>query len=159
MQLRRAAAADADAVSALLLGLAHFCTLDPDGKGAEPFLASFAPEALGKLFADPAYRYYLAEIDGQLAAVVALRDNKHLFHLFVREAFQGRGLARQLWEQVRDEALALGNPGEFTVNSSDFAERMYLKLGFVPTAPRQEMHGIAFIPMRLGAAPEAAEIG
>ena len=41
------------------------------------------------------FEYFVAESQGLLAGVVALRDNGHLFHLFVAEPFQGQGPWRQ----------------------------------------------------------------
>ncbi|MBV8034138.1 GNAT family N-acetyltransferase, partial [Roseateles sp.] len=54
---------------------------------------------------------------GICRSVVALRDQSHLFHLFVAKAFQGQRLASKLWSIVKTEALQAGNLGEFTVNA------------------------------------------
>lgn len=48
--------------------------------------------------------------------VVGVRDNSHLYHLFVAKPFQGCGLGRRLWEHAKAQYLAAGNPGVFTVN-------------------------------------------
>jgi predicted GNAT family N-acyltransferase len=82
-----------------------------------------------------------------------VRDNTHLFSLYVGTAWHGQGIGKRLWEAARDGALARGNPGTFTVNSSTFAESMYRHLGFEATGPVAEMHGIRFVPMRLELAP------
>ncbi len=79
--------------------------------------------------------------------MVALRDNQHLFHLFVAPTYHGTGLARRLWEVVRNAAVAKGNPGDFTVNSSLNAVVVYSKFGFIPTSEVKQMHGISFQPM------------
>lgn len=152
MQIRLATVGDAPAISRLINELAPFCTLHPDGRGAEGFFESISPPAIAGYVAAPNYRYRTASIDGALAAVVAMRDNSHLFHLFVATAFQRRGHARALWELVRDEAIGQGNPGRFTVNSSMFAVPMYESFGFRAAGERQEMNGLAFLPMVLEAA-------
>jgi len=54
-------------------------------------------------------------------------------------------LAREL---VRDEALAHGNTGSFTVNSTPHALPVYARFGFKPTGPRVETIGNAFVPLR-----------
>ncbi|HEU4885088.1 MAG TPA: GNAT family N-acetyltransferase [Longimicrobium sp.] len=149
MRIRPATAHDAAAISALILSVSRFFTLHPDGEGAEAFLATVSPEAIAGYLASPAYAYRVAETEGLLAGVVALRDNAHLYHLFVAPAFHGRGLSRQLWDVAREAALRAGNPGEFTVNSSLYAVPVYEKFGFAPTGPRVDEHGIAFIPMKL----------
>jgi len=148
--LRAGTVADAPAVGALVMDLLPFLTIDPQGRGAESFVANIDAAAQERYLAAPAFRYQLAWRGNALAGFVAMRDNGHLFHLFVDRALHGQGLGRRLWELARDEALALGNPGVFTVNASDHALAMYTRLGFVPTGPREEQRGIAWTSMRLG---------
>jgi GNAT superfamily N-acetyltransferase len=93
--------------------------------------------------------YHVACVGGELAGFVAVRDGSHLFHLFVAKCWQRQGVARQLWAVAREAALAAGNPGIFTVNSSKFARSLYESFGFVPTAPLQCKNGIWFHPMQL----------
>ncbi len=148
-ELRPADAEDASAISGLILSLQPYLTIKPDGSGAEEFLVSLSPDIIRRNLQDEKYCYQLA-FDGEaLAGVVAVRDNTHLFSLYVGSPWHGQGLGKRLWEVARDAALARGNPGSFTVNSSTFAEAMYRHLGFAPTGPLAEMHGIRFIPMRL----------
>lgn len=147
--LRPGTADDAAAVSALILSLQPYLTIEPDGRGAEEFLVTLQPDIIRRNLRADNYSYLLAWDGAELAGVAAMRDNAHLFSLYVSRPWHGRGVGRQLWEALRDQALARGNPGAFTVNSSPFAEGMYRHLGFVPTAPMAEMHGIRFIPMRL----------
>jgi len=147
--VRAALPGDAAAISALVLSLQPYLTIAPDGSGAEEFLVSLSPDIIRRNLQDENYRYHLAFDGALLAGVVAMRDNAHLFSLYVGSAWHGQGLGRRLWEVARDAALARGNPGSFTVNSSTFAESMYRHLGFTATGPVAEMHGIRFIPMRL----------
>jgi GNAT superfamily N-acetyltransferase len=150
MDIRTATIADAGAISAMIGSVMHHLTLHPDGAGAERFIETMAPAAIAEAIGAPNMRY-LAGFDGErLAGAVALRDNRHLFHLFVAPAFQRRGYATRLWEVVRDEAIARGNPGHFTVNSSMLAVPLYQSLGFRTAGERTEMNGIAFLPMALG---------
>jgi GNAT superfamily N-acetyltransferase len=147
MQIQLASPSEAPAISALISALAPFCTLSPDGAGAEGFFDSISPEAIAGYIGAPNFRYRSAWVDGQLAAVVAMRDNTHLYHLFVAAPFHRRGIARQLWELARREAVERGNPGRFTVNSTVFAVPMYESFGFRCAGARQEANGIAFVPM------------
>ncbi|MGW8393824.1 GNAT family N-acetyltransferase [Pseudoduganella sp. HUAS MS19] len=148
-EIRSAVVDDAAAISALILSLQPYLTIEPDGSGAEEFLVSFSPDIIRRNLLDEHYRYQLAFDGDVLAGVVAVRDNSHLFSLYVGSPWHGQGIGKRLWEHARDSALARGNPGSFTVNSSTFAEAMYRHLGFAATGPVAEMHGIRFIPMRL----------
>lgn len=148
-KLRPATADDAAAISALILSLQPYLTIEPDGTGAEEFLATVQPAIIRSNLQAQNYDYQLAHDGDVLAGVVAVRDNAHLFNLYVGSPWHGQGIGKALWAVARERALARGNPGRFTVNSSAFAEQMYLHFGFVPTGPMAEMHGIRFIPMRL----------
>ena len=94
--------------------------------------------------------YYVAEIDGAIAGFIAIRDNKHIFHMFVDKAHHRQGIARELWAAARQAALEAGNPGEFTVNASNYALSAYEAMGFVRMAPTQYKNGIYYNPMKLG---------
>jgi GNAT superfamily N-acetyltransferase len=153
--LRQALATDAPAIAELIADLLPFMTLAPDGAGAEQFIASMQADALAAYVQDARFRYQLGVVDGALVGVVAVRDNGHLYHLFVARAWHGHGLGRRLWRAARAAAEAAGNVDGFTVNASQFALPMYLRFGFVPSGPRTEHVGIAYTPMRLdtGGAP------
>lgn len=149
MDTRLAALADVPRISALVRDLA-----------ARYIAHAFSEEAAGRLLGsmeEPAirrylasgYRYHVAEDNDELAGVVAVRDNSHLYHLFVAERFQGQGLARALWQVAKTASLEAGNPGVFTVNSSRFAVGLYEKFGFVGHGEVTDESGVIHIPMKL----------
>lgn len=156
VDLRPAVAEDASAISALILSLQPYLTIAPDGEGAEEFLVTLQPDIIRRNLMADNYSYQLAVDGDALAGVVAMRDNTHLFSLYVGSAWHGQGVGKRLWEVARDGALARGNPGNFTVNASAFAVGMYRHLGFKEAGPMAEMHGIRFLPMRLDLAQAAA---
>ena len=147
--LRPALVADASAIVALIDDLMPFLTLHPDGAGAEKFIEHCRQPSIENYLSLPNYAYQLAHIDGELAGVVAMRDNTHLFHMFVPRALHRRGMARRLWQAARDASLARGGVTAFTVNSSLYALPLYESLGFAATGPKVETGGIAFVPMRM----------
>ena len=63
--------------------------------------------------------------------------------------YQRTGLAARLWARARDEALASGSAGNFTVNASNYAIAAYEKLGFRRTGSTQQKNGVLFNPMKL----------
>ena len=149
MQIRLANHHDADSISALILNVKHFFTVNKNGEGAEEFLKSITPASVAAFIVADNFNYFVATIDDELAGVVAIRDNKHLFHLFVAPKFQRRKIAEQLWHFAKNNAVELGNKNEFTVNSTLYAVPVYERFGFKIDGPRVEMHGIAFVPMKL----------
>lgn len=155
MLIRPACLEDADVLSALVHSVVSYLTIHDDGRNAEAFFASITPAAMAERLQSPQFRYWIALDDHQdIVGAVSIRDNAHLYHLFVDPKHHQQGYGSQLWSHVKAYALANGNPGVFTVNSSLFAEKMYRKFGFVATAEKQEMHGLAYIPMTLTLAAE-----
>lgn len=149
MNIRPATIDDAQAISVLIKSVAHYFTLHPQGQGAETFLQSIEPASIALYINSPNFAFFVGLIDQQLAGVVALRDNQHLHHLFVGQAWQGQGLSRQLWLHAKEAAMVACNHQGFTVNATPFAVPVYERFGFTATGPRIETKGIAFVPMEL----------
>ncbi|HEX2907015.1 MAG TPA: GNAT family N-acetyltransferase [Phototrophicaceae bacterium] len=92
----------------------------------------------------------VADCKGVIAGMIEMRDYDHVALLFVDEAFQRRGLSRELLRQALDICRQHRPDGrEITVNSSPYAVPVYERLGFRATAPEQEKSGIRFTPMVL----------
>jgi GNAT superfamily N-acetyltransferase len=149
MHIKRATVEDVPRISALICSLSTLYILSPDTEGAEPYLESINEPAIRGYIIANNFRYLVAESEGQLIGVIALRDNTHIYHMFIAEAFQGKGIGRELWETVKAEAMEAGNVGRFTVNSSLNAVPVYERLGFVPVGQRVEENGVTFQPMLL----------
>lgn len=149
MQIRLAGASDAARINSLILSLSHLYMLSPSGEGGEGFFASVSASAIQAYMAAGNFRFWVAEEGERLLGMVALRDNAHLFNLFIAAAHQRQGLGQALWQLARDTALTQGNPGEFTVNASANAVPFYARFGFVANGEPSEQHGVAVVPMRL----------
>ena len=154
LTIREARNSDAERIATLISDLAReFILADATAEAQARFLGAATPAAIAEFMRGP-FRYHVLEVDGELAGVAGMRDNRHLYHLFIARRYQGQGLARQLWRHVAAVCLGSGNPGEFTVNSSINAVAFYERLGFTATASRQERGGISFVPMKLTITPE-----
>jgi GNAT superfamily N-acetyltransferase len=147
--IRPARPEDADTIADLIASVAsRFVLHEFPTRGQAAFLRDHTPDLIAQRI-EANFRFHVAESAGEIVGVVALRDGAHLYDLFVAEAFHGRGLGRALWERAKAEALANGNPGEFSVSSSRYAVPVYERFGFVATGPVQERDGVQFVPMRL----------
>ncbi|MBD1577736.1 GNAT family N-acetyltransferase [Vibrio sp. S11_S32] len=101
-----------------------------------------------KLYLSSNYSYLVAISDNnEVIGVVGIRDNSHLFHLFVHDSFQGIGLSRKLWEVAKNLAMKNGNRGRFTVNSALRAEQIYKNFGFNRIDGVRREKGMVDIPM------------
>lgn len=149
MKIRLIDDADISAVAQLLRSLAEeFFLNESEADAASAFAREHNEDGIGRLI-HAGMVYHVAEINGQIAGFIAVRDNKHVFHMFVDKAHHGQGIARAMWDAARTRAIEVGNPGVFTVNSSNFAVPVYEAFGFVRTAPTQCTNGIYYNPMQL----------
>lgn len=148
--IRVAAPAEVPAITSLIRSVLPFLTKADDGVS---FASTVTEENVLGFVTENDGRYQVAFVDGELAGVVSVRDNSHLFHLYVAERFHRRGIARALWQAARDDAQARGNPGRFTVKSSPYAVGVYERFGFKATGPRAEQGGLAYVPMLLEPSP------
>jgi GNAT superfamily N-acetyltransferase len=149
MKIYQANIKDVEAISTLISSVAHYFTLHPQGEGAESFLKTIQPSSIADYIKSDQFSYFTAFIGNDLAGVVAIRDNEHLFHLFVAPQFQRQGIAKKLWLFAKDVAITAANTVGFTVNSTEFAIPVYEKFGFKVAGQRVETEGIAFVPMKL----------
>ena len=149
MEIRAATPKDSESISKLVCRLsAKYIAADFSEQGEAFLLESMTPAAIRK-YIQSGYRYHIAEVKKQLVGVVAVKDNSHLYHLFVAQDYQRQGIATSLWQLAKQVCLEHGNPGEFTVNSSKYAQGVYEGLGFVAQSGPQEKNGVMFIPMKL----------
>jgi GNAT superfamily N-acetyltransferase len=93
----------------------------------------------------------------EIVGVLAIKDVNHLFHFFISPAWQGKGIAKLLWNQgvieIRESInkkiiKAQNSDDSISVNSSDFGLKFYQHLGFVMVEGRQKKNGICYTPMR-----------
>jgi GNAT superfamily N-acetyltransferase len=149
MMIRPLHTTDIDAVAALLHALAlSYIVNESTPEAAAGFIRENNADGI-RAYIEAGMAYHVAEKDGKIAGFIAIRDNKHLFHMFVDPAWHRQGIASALWNSAREAALQAGNPGVFTVNASNYALPVYQKLGFVQTEATQCKAGLYFNPMQL----------
>jgi GNAT superfamily N-acetyltransferase len=148
MLIRSLTPGDIPAAAALLYRAAEeFILPASTPENGAVFLAEQGEAGMRGFFAK-GYVYHGAEVDGELAGFIAIRERCHVYSLYVDQRWHRRGIARRLWDVAREAALGPDHPGAFTVNSSDHALPFYASLGFVPTAPTQ-IGIVRYNPMRL----------
>jgi ribosomal protein S18 acetylase RimI-like enzyme len=118
-----------------------------DGLGVDLCFQSFDAElaSLPGEYASPAGALLLALVDGQLAGCGAMRalpdadyaDACEMKRLYVRRAFRGFGLGRQIAQALIDRALQAGYSNMLldTLDDMEAARGLYEALGFEEIPP------------------------
>ena len=118
-----------------------------DGLGVDLCFQSFDAELAGLPgdYAPPRGSLLLARIDGVVAGCCALRpidevdepNAAEMKRLYVRPAFRGFGLGRQLAERILEEARLMGYSCVLldTLDEMETARALYEDLGFVEIPP------------------------
>ena len=149
MAIRKATPADSEIISKLVCQLSEkYIANEFSSRGRETLLNSMTPAAI-KAYIQSGYRYHVAMQGNHLVGVVGVKENRHLYHLFVDENHQRQGIASKLWRIASKACLDEGNPGVFTVSSSTYAKAVYEHLGFVAESGPQNKSDVIVIPMKL----------
>lgn len=148
MQIRHLREDDIPAVAALLAALAQeFIVRDIRPEDAARFTSEHDAAGLRRNL-DAGMVYHVADVDGDIAGFIAMRDRRHLYHMFVGKRWQRQGIARALWQAARAQAEEAEHDGVFTVNSSNYAVGVYQAFGFRRTMPVQVRDGLPYNPMQ-----------
>ena len=120
-----------------------------DQKGIDTFYSIVNPQGLKQKLEEGGF-ILTAEVDGAMAGIAGIRDNNHLFLLFIKKEYQGKGIGRELVQRAITECLK-SDPdiNELTVNSSPNAVPVYKRIGFIPTSVEQVKEGLRYTPMVL----------
>lgn len=115
-------------------------------EGIRTFLTMITPEdlkekSLGQFV-------IVAESNGQLIGILAIRGGKHISLLFVKSEYQGQGIGKKLIRAGQDMCLEKA-PGleAITVSSSPNSISFYKSAGFKVTAGEANENGMLYITM------------
>lgn len=143
MTIREATEKDVPQIAELVTSLSDYYLNDPEQKLPLWFSDTLSINAFTSRMADPGYLNFVYEQSGEIKAYISLKGRAHLYHLFVSECHQGKGIARRLWERVLEHSQS----DCITVRSSIYAVPVYKKLGFSLSGPVGLKEGIAFQAM------------
>lgn len=125
-----------------------FMAADYTAEGIKNFYEFISPASLRERLSS-GNLFFIAEKDGIPAGIIELRDNSHIALFYVKESLHGKGIGRKLFEHALQSPLFNPRDRMISVNSSAYAEPVYVKFGFVRNVPPMMKDGMAFISMQL----------
>ncbi len=147
-RMRLARADDAPAVCRLLRRVARRWVMpDQPPEAVEALEQSLSTRAIRqRMEAD--LRFHLAFAAGALVGVASVRNDSHIVHLFVGTRYQGRGVARKLWDRLRKDCERRAGTHVFTLNAAEGAIPVYQCFGFeVDHDPARLRGKVVAVPM------------
>ncbi len=147
MRIRQAQREDASAISVLAVKLTvkYIAPEFPD-VAAKALVQSMSSEMIARNIENDCV-YHLAVHEDEVIGLIGVKSNTHLYHLFVGDSHQRKGIAKQLWEVAKNHCFESGNKERITVNASLYAKAVYEKLGFVTASGLQERNGVTTVAM------------
>jgi len=147
--IRKATVTDSSEISSLISRNAKSLLNDDfDGDGLVFFLNTVSDQSIRE-YMEQGFNYVVALVRHEIVGVIAIKDYRHMFHLFVDKAHHKKGIAKQLWDNISRDSIARGNTEIFTLNSTSYALPVYQHWGFNRTDDLQTRHGISYTPMEL----------
>ncbi len=107
------------------------------------FKNSFNQEEFRKRIQSNEYKYFGFKIKNKIVGFIAIKDDNHLFHLFVDEKYHQQYIGKKLWEYVKKN-IAFET---MSTNASLYAVNVYESFGFVKQKDIQTYKELEFLPM------------
>lgn len=146
----KAVITDALPLSQLVNGLSHYYLDDPKAQLPDWLGNTLTEAAFTARITDPCYINLVYKFKNDMSSAdviqgyISIKNQSHIYHLFVSEAYQGKGVAKQLWNHAR----AFTQSESFTVRSSLYAVPVYKQFGFVEAGDVGCKDGVSFVPMK-----------
>jgi GNAT superfamily N-acetyltransferase len=147
MNIRQATKSDATELSNLVKSLAHFYFDEQGNELPIWLLKTLTKSAFSKRLSSTDYVNFIYEQNNKIVGYISLKKPNHLYHLFVLEEFQGKGISHALWEYLKIKS----EESSFTLRSSIYAVPVYRKFGFRKLGTIGVKDGVSFQLMEFNA--------
>lgn len=145
MEIRIAVKDDVIKIESLVASLSHFYLKNKDAELPKWFANSITDAAFSKRIEASEYANFVYALKGEIVGYISMKSGSHLYHLFVAEPHQGKGISRELWEFTAKMYVS----HTYTLRSSLNAVPVYKRFGFLESGAASEKDGIGFQPMEL----------
>jgi GNAT superfamily N-acetyltransferase len=143
VNIRKASIDDAIKIKDLVSSLSHFYlegdnTLLPGWFSDTLEISEFENRLMSEDFIN-----LVCVLNEEIVGYISIKGSSHIYHLFVAEQHQGKGISKELWNRATSGL----DVGVYTVRSSIFAVPVYKSFGFKASGAIASKDGIQFQPM------------
>ena len=144
MSIRKAKVGDALEIKSLVSSLSHFYLENKKSPIPDWLLSTLDVSAFERRLSNDWFTNFVYVEGNDIVGYISMRGERHLYHLFVAEKHQRKGISTELWRYV----ISRMKSREYTLRSSTYAIPVYKRFGFIATGPAEVKDGIGFQPMR-----------
>ena len=143
MNIRKASISDAIKIRDLVSSLSHFY-LEGDNTSLPDWFSDTLEisEFENRLKSDD-FINLVCVLNEEIVGYISIKGSSHVYHLFVAEQHQGKGISKELWNHATSEL----DVSVYTVRSSIFAVPVYKNFGFKASGAIASKDGIQFQSM------------
>ena len=145
--IRKAVKRDAKSLSQLAINLSHFYLKDKHAELPEWFAETLHINEFERRLENDYFTHFIAVQHDKIVGYITMRGENHLYHLFVAETAQGKGISRRLWEHISSTFPS----DTYALRSSIHAIPVYQRFGFTTHGEPGERDGICYQEMKFKA--------
>ena len=145
MIIRNAKEDDAEQIKELVSGLSHFYLSASEESLPEWLSSSLELKEFKSRLKNNEFTNLVYESNGHIIGYISIKNKNHIYHLFVSQEHQRKGIAKKLWEKAKN----LCQSPTYTVRSSLYAVPVYECFGFTKTNEIDTKDNIKFQVMEL----------
>lgn len=89
------------------------------------------------------YEHFVYVQENEIVGFITIKNKNHLFHLFVDKKHHKKGIAKELWQYIKEHF----DVSNMSVNASLFSIKIYESFGFKISGEQSEYLGLKYQPM------------
>lgn len=145
MNIRNAKEDDAEQIYNLVSSLSHFYLSSTEESLPEWLLSSLELKEFKNRLKNNEFTNLLCERNGNIIGYISIKNKNHIYHLFVSQEHQRKGIAKKLWKKAKNLCLS----STYTVRSSLYAVPVYECFGFSKSKKIETKDNFQFQAMEL----------
>lgn len=145
MNIREATEEDAIQIQELVVGLSHIYLSDNEQALPEWLSSTLEMQEFKNRIKNNEFTNLVCKSNNDVIGYISIKDKNHIYHLFVSQAHQRKGIAKKLWGNAIKSCCS----SKYTVRSSLYAIPVYEYFGFVKSATMEVKDNIRFQAMEL----------